>query len=342
MTLNLDPRQRAILAEMGIRTWTGAAPEGSAAAAKAKKQEFIEKLANVSVKSSFGANKNIANAGEQTDAALRTGAPAHAQHQPYNPSHTASYTQAQPSAASPANLLAARAALSAAPPAPAVALAFTPSAEHAASIASLNWPHLAAKAATCQACSLCAARKSVVFGAGPAATDSAAPQADWLIVGDPPTEEDDASGQPFSGPAGKLLDNMLRAMRTSGQWSDAPLSRSSHAFLTSPVLCRPPASRNPSAQELAQCAPYLQRQIALIQPKIIVALGRFAIAALTGSTEPLGRLRGKVHAYTHSGTSIPVIASYHPSVLLRSPAEKAKAWDDMVLAMQTLRGMPNA
>ena len=297
MTLNLNPRQRAILAEMGIRTWTGAAPEGSPAAAKAKKQDAV---------------------------------PTQAQ----NPSHTPT----QPSAASPASLQAARAALVAAPPAPAAPLVFAPSAEHAASVASLNWPELAAKAASCQACGLCATRKSVVFGAGSIAIENAAPQADWLIVGDPPSDEDDASGQPFAGPAGKLLDNMLRAMRSSGQWEGAALSRSSHVFLTSPVLCRPPASRNPSAEELAQCAPYLQRQIALIQPKIILALGRFATAALTGSTEPLGRLRGKVHAYTHSGASIPVIASYHPATLLRSPAEKAKAWDDMVLAMQTLRG----
>ena len=333
MTLNLDPRQRAILAEMGIRTWTGAAPEGSEAAAKAKKQEFIENLANVSAKSSFVASKSIVNASEQADIATRVAAPTQAHHASYSPSST----QALPSAASPAKLLAARAALNSTPPAPSAPLAFTPSAEHAASIASLNWPELAAKAAACQACSLCAARKSVVFGAGPPAIESAAPQADWLIVGDPPSEDDDAFGQPFAGPAGKLLDNMLRAIRATGQWEGAALSRSRHVFLTSPVLCRPPASRNPSPEELAQCAPYLQRQIALIQPKIIVALGRFAIAALTGSTEPLGRLRGKVHAYTQSGASIPVIASYHPSVLLRSPAEKAKAWDDMVLAMQTLR-----
>jgi uracil-DNA glycosylase len=327
MTLNLDPRQRAILAEMGIRTWSADAPQGSEAAAKAKKQEFIDNLANVSVKPPFNATKNSANTGTGTGPGKSANRHAQA------PAEQA----AQPSAANPASMQAARAALVAAAPAPAAPLVFTPSAEHAAAIASLNWPELAAKAASCQACTLCEARKSVVFGAGPFAIENAAPQADWLIVGDPPGEDEDASGQPFAGPAGKLLDNMLRAMRANGQWDGAPLSRASNAFLTSPVLCRPPASRNPSAQELAQCAPYLQRQIALIQPKIILALGRFAIAALTGSTEPLGRLRGKVLACTLGGTSIPVIASYHPSVLLRSPAEKAKAWDDMLLAMQTLR-----
>ncbi|MGA8514843.1 MAG: uracil-DNA glycosylase [Burkholderiaceae bacterium] len=202
-----------------------------------------------------------------------------------------------------------------------------------AGIAQMDWPALQDAVRSCQACALCASRKTTVFGTGQSAIEpSLAPRADWLIVGEAPSEDEDALGEPFAGPAGKLLDNMLRAMVIDGQ----PLARQNNVFITNVLKCRPPADRNPSNTEVAMCQPYLLRQVALLQPKIILAMGRFAMQALIGSTEPLGKLRGRVHALQGAGVQTPVIVTYQPAYLLRNPNDKAKAWADLLLAMQTL------
>jgi DNA polymerase len=155
-------------------------------------------------------------------------------------------------------------------------------------------------------------------------------QASWLVVGEAPGEEEDRRGEPFVGKAGALLDQMLAAtgLTRAADGAEPPVAR---AFIANTLKCRPPANRNPSPEEMAACAPFLQRQIELLQPRLILALGRFAAQALLGSTEPLGRLRGRVHS--HRG--IPVIVSYPPAYLLRSPQDKALAWDDLCLALDT-------
>lgn len=197
----------------------------------------------------------------------------------------------------------------------------------------MDWQQLQSAVSTCQACALCQGRKNTVFGIGQPSTEPMLPpRADWLIVGEAPGENEDAQGEPFVGEAGKLLDNMLRAMLVDGQ----PLARQRNVFISNVLKCRPVADRNPSSDEVAMCQLYLQRQIALLQPKIILAMGRFAVQALTGSTEPLGKLRGRVHALQGGGYAAPVIVTYHPAYLLRNLPDKAKAWADLLLAMETV------
>jgi len=191
----------------------------------------------------------------------------------------------------------------------------------------LDWPTLAQTAAACQACALCAGRKhSTLCDPGQAL------QADWMVVGDPPDEDEDRLGQPFAEQAGVLLDAMLKA---------AGASRSGQArqgaYLTNVVKCRPPVGRVPQAADLTQCAQFLQREITLVQPKVILAVGRFATQLLLQehpeqAALPLGKQRGTVYRYR----GIPVVVSYHPKVLLRASADKAKAWADLCLAMDVL------
>jgi uracil-DNA glycosylase len=205
-------------------------------------------------------------------------------------------------------------------------------------IEQMDWLGIQSAVAGCQACGLCASRKNTVFGVGQAPADAAqAPQVDWLIVGEAPGENEDAQGEPFVGQAGKLLDNMLAAMKMNRDETGKPigLSRSQGAYIANVLKCRPPANRNPSAEEVAMCEPYLARQIELLRPKIILAMGKFAISSLTGSNEPVGKLRGRVHALKHASYSAPVIVTYHPAYLLRNLPDKAKAWADLLLAMQT-------
>ena len=195
----------------------------------------------------------------------------------------------------------------------------------------LDWGQLKAAVQACTSCGLCQQRRQTVFGTGsPSDTPDTAPKVKWLIVGEAPGEQEDAQGLPFVGPAGQLLDQMLKAVG---------LSRSSNAgggvYIVNTLKCRPPGNRNPQPQELAQCAPWLRRQIELLQPTLILAMGRFAAQSLLHDQAgieqaPLGRLRGTVHR-AHGR---PVVVSYHPAYLLRSPAEKAKAWEDLVLAKQ--------
>lgn len=221
---------------------------------------------------------------------------------------------AAPAAAAPSPVAAAQAPL-ATPMAPATPLP--------AGVDHMDWDTLAATAAQCQACGLCQGRSQAVFGVGPR-------NASWMVVGEAPDEHEDRQGEPFAGQVGQLLDNMLRAVGRSRMAEGRPEGLQG-AYIANALKCRPPGSRNPSAQELATCAPYLQRQVALVQPRIILAMGRFAVQALLGSTEPLGKLRGRVHQ--HQG--VPVVVTYHPAYLLRNPADKAKAWADLCLALQT-------
>ncbi len=185
-------------------------------------------------------------------------------------------------------------------------------------ISQADWQRLAEITTNCSACSLCKQRKQVVFGVG-------AQSAHWLFIGEGPGAEEDQTGEPFVGPAGKLLDAMLTA---------AGLQRGREIYIANVVKCRPPGNRTPLMEEAAACAPLLDRQIDLIRPKIIVALGKTAITRLTGSEAAMAAVRGRVHTYRN----IPVIATYHPAYLLRNLPEKLKAWEDLQLAKQTLAG----
>jgi len=187
-----------------------------------------------------------------------------------------------------------------------------------AKIGQADWKMLAELTAGCSSCVLCKQRKQVVFGVG-------ATSAHWLFIGEGPGAEEDATGEPFVGQAGKLLDAMLIA---------TGLQRGREVYIANVVKCRPPGNRTPQPDEAAACAPLLDRQIDLIQPKIIVALGKTAITRLTGSDAAMAALRGRVHTYRN----IPVIATYHPAYLLRNLPEKIKAWEDLQFAKSTLAG----
>ena len=183
----------------------------------------------------------------------------------------------------------------------------------------MDWATLQATVASCRACGLCESRQNTVFGAGDT-------QADWMVVGEAPGENEDRQGEPFVGAAGQLLDNMLRAVgrNRSGVGTQG-------AYIANVLKCRPPANRNPLPAEVVQCEPYLARQVALLKPRLILAMGRFAVQALLKTNEPIGKLRGQVHQYQ----GVPVIVTYHPAYLLRTPADKAKAWADLCLALET-------
>ena len=186
-----------------------------------------------------------------------------------------------------------------------------------AQILRMDWTQLKANVADCTACPLHQARTRTVFGVGDE-------NADWLWVGEGPGVEEDASGEPFVGQAGKLLDNMLAAIS---------LQRGRHVYITNIVKCRPPGNRNPEPAEAQQCEPYLARQIELIQPKLIIALGKVAAQNLLHTDATVASLRGKLHE--HSG--IPLIVTYHPAYLLRTLADKAKAWEDLCFARNTMQ-----
>ena len=183
----------------------------------------------------------------------------------------------------------------------------------------LGWPALRETVAGCSACALSRSRRHTVFGVGNE-------RAHWMIVGEAPGEQEDLRGEPFVGPAGRLLDRMLAALGlTRGEASPAR-----QVFIANALKCRPPHNRNPEAGELARCLPFLERQVQLVQPRVIVAMGRFAVNALLASNEPIGRLRGRVHAWH----GVPLVVTYHPAYLLRQPADKARAWADLCLAAE--------
>ncbi len=268
MSLQLDARQRAMLAEMGVRVWGPEPPLGlmdDASASPPRGREAAVPAAPVAV-------------------------------------------------ARPATPVAEPVVL------PAVTRALP------TEIAGMDWVALEQAVAGCQACGLCQSRKNTVFGVGDT-------QARWLVVGEAPGENEDLQGEPFVGQAGQLLDNMLRALGLNRQ-----AQREQAVYIANVLKCRPPANRNPQPDEVLQCEPYLRRQVALLQPRIILALGRFAAQSLLQhsvpdiATVPLGRLRGQVHRYE----GVPVVVSYHPAYLLRTPQDKAKAWADLCLARELM------
>ncbi|MEY2341244.1 uracil-DNA glycosylase [Acidithiobacillus sp. IBUN Pt1247-S3] len=187
-------------------------------------------------------------------------------------------------------------------------------------ITRMDWSLLETSIHACRACSLGETRKNAVVGAGTRPSP-------WLFVGEAPGAEEDRRGEAFVGRGGQLLDAMLGAMG---------LSRNEQVYIANVLKCRPPQNRDPLGPEVRSCLPFLQRQIALLQPRIIVAMGRFAAQSLLQSTEPLANLRGALQHYGE----IPLIVTYHPAYLLRNPIEKRKVWEDLKLALQTYADLP--
>jgi uracil-DNA glycosylase family 4 len=184
-----------------------------------------------------------------------------------------------------------------------------------ASVATLNWEGLAEAVKTCTACALHSARTQSVFGVGNR-------QAQWMIIGEAPGAEEDRQGEPFVGRAGQLLNAMLKAIGLARE----------QVFIANILKSRPPNNRDPRAEEVAACIPFLYRQIELVNPVLLLCVGRIAAQTLLQTDTPIGRLRGTLHRIANNR---PMIVTYHPAYLLRSPAEKRKAWSDLKLAMQT-------
>jgi DNA polymerase len=309
MSLDLDARQRAMLKEMGVKVWWPTPPEPTAAAPS--------KVVPLRVKK---APDSIANNAIETSRKTSL-EPIIVRSRVLAPSANAAAASKSPS---PSGFTATPVALQPL---------------DASQVATMDWPALQAAVANCQACALCHTRKKAVFGGGagssagrdaePGEVTTVAPSVDWLVVGDPPDGDEDAAGEPFIGVAGQLLDNMLKAIGAS---------RASGAFITNITKCHPP-NRNPDPTEIAQCAPYLQRQIALLQPKVIIAMGRFAVPSLLAGSVPdvtsipLGKLHGQIYAYE----GVPVVVTYHPTNLLRRQEDKGKAWQDLCLALGVVR-----
>ena len=200
--------------------------------------------------------------------------------------------------------------------APPIAQVAEAHASREARIAALGWPELKATVAGCRDCKLRAGCTQTVFGVGDEA-------ADWMIVGEAPGAEEDRQGEPFVGQAGRLLDAMLGSLG---------LARGRNVYIANVLKCRPPGNRNPEPDEVAQCAPYLERQVALVQPKLILAMGRFAVQSLLASDASIASLRGRLHQYR----GVPLVVTYHPAYLLRTLPDKAKAWADLVFARRSM------
>lgn len=188
-------------------------------------------------------------------------------------------------------------------------------------IAKLDWQGLQQTVTDCQACELHSTRRQTVFGVGDQ-------DADWLFVGEAPGAEEDRQGEPFVGRAGQLLNAMLFALDLKRE----------QVYIANVLNCRPPANRDPLGEEVQRCEPYLLRQVELIGPRVIVALGRFAAQSLLKTSDPISRLRGRTHHYGNTG--IPLVVTYHPAYLLRSPSDKKKAWADLCLARSLLEASP--
>lgn len=191
----------------------------------------------------------------------------------------------------------------------------TPQESAEAGVGEMDWERLRASVAACTRCALHESRTQTVFGVGN-------PDADWMIIGEAPGAEEDRRGEPFVGRAGKLLDEMLQAVGESRE----------HVFIANILKCRPPNNRDPKPEEAASCREYLERQVTLVRPRIILAVGRIAAQQLIGTDAPVGRLRGQRHTLGDT----PLIVTYHPAYLLRSPTQKRKAWDDLCLARSVL------
>ena len=188
--------------------------------------------------------------------------------------------------------------------------------ERAAAIAAMDWVSLKAAVKGCTACGLRAGCTQTVFGVGDES-------AKWLVIGEAPGADEDRQGEPFVGRAGQLLNSMLMAIGLKRE----------QVYIANVLKCRPPGNRDPKPEEAELCRPFLERQIALIQPSIILAVGRIAAQNLLHTETPIGRLRGAVHRLGNT----PLVVTYHPAYLLRSPGEKRKAWTDLKLAVQTLK-----
>jgi uracil-DNA glycosylase len=190
-------------------------------------------------------------------------------------------------------------------------------------IVGLAWPELQTEVQQCQACGLCQSRTQTVFGVGH-------PRAHCMVIGEAPGEQEDLRGEPFVGAAGQLLDAMLAAIGLSRSAQGEPAQA---VYIANTLKCRPPRNRNPAPEELQQCEPFLMRQIALVQPRLILAMGRFAVQALLQTQEPIGRLRGRLHRVG----GVPTLVTYHPAYLLRNLVDKQRAWEDLCLAQQQLQ-----
>jgi uracil-DNA glycosylase len=300
-------RQRAMLSEMGIRVWDAPAPAAADADAPAASAAAASLMQTAQT-------TTAAPVVEQVAAAAAT------------------------SSARPApNLRSVRVATAAVidiaregdQTTPSAATTTTTTATAAVDASALDWPALRSAVASCTACGLAAGRTNTVFGVGH-------PQAHWMVVGEAPGEEEDRLGEPFVGRSGRLLDNMLRAIglgRGSDAGADSAADPACQVFIANTLKCRPPGNRNPRPAELAQCEGFLIRQIELVQPKIILAMGAFAVQSLLRSTAPVGQLRGRVHRYH----GVPLVVTYHPAYLLRNLGQKARAWEDLCLALDTVQ-----
>jgi len=282
-SLQLDPRQRAMLAEMGVRVWL---PEDAALI----KQEPA--LAHAAAPEPAPAAAQIAPKVAPVRAAPATFQPA------FNPG-----------------------------PAP--------------QVQTLDWPALTQAASACQACAMCQGRKNTVLRAPAVAGQTA----DWLVLGEAPDEEEDRQGTAFVGDAGVLLDNMLAALGLKrlalqgegGGAESVPTEPAHSAYLSHALQCRPPAGRSPQLADVLVCRAFLEREIALVRPKVILAMGRLAALAVLSDqpallAQPMGKQRGTLHRFQ----GIPVVITYSPHYLLRTSADKAKAWLDLNLAADAL------
>ena len=270
----LDDRQRAMLAEMGVRVW------------------MPKTQTQTQPQTQLQAQPQTVSAPDET-----------------------SKTVASPASVAPV----APAASATRPTAPAPKMVTMPVVDIAAlpeGIAQMDWPALQSAVSACAGCGLSQGRQQAILGEGPATSD-------WMVVGDAPGEDEDKAGTSFAGPAGQLLDNMLKALG---------LTRS-QVYITHALKCRTPTGRSASQVEVSHCATYLARQVALVQPKVILAMGRTAALALLQSAEPLGKLRAEVQSFQ----GVPVVVTYPPAYLLRNQADKAKAWADLCLAASLVR-----
>jgi uracil-DNA glycosylase family 4 len=200
--------------------------------------------------------------------------------------------------------------------APAAAVSLPPIADRADGAYGADWGVLRERVAACTACDLCKTRTQTVFGVGDT-------RAEWLVIGEAPGAEEDRQGEPFVGRAGQLLNAMLLAIGLPRE----------KVFIANILKCRPPGNRDPKPEEVSRCLPFLSAQIALLKPKIILAVGRIAAQNLLATDAPLARLRGKLHTYGAANT--PLVITYHPAYLLRTPADKRKAWEDLKFARAT-------
>ena len=301
MPLELDPRQRAMLLEMGVHVWLPG-------------PVFAVEQAPQNAPALHSEESATLQPGRQPPAAVATAVSV-------GPAESALLTRApQVPLGMVVNAPARQSNPSVSGTRPGTSL----------QLQSLDWQALAQTANDCQACGLCAGRKLSTLS-----PPALAGQVDWLVVGDAPDDDEDQLGQPFAGEAGALLANMLKAMGARQGDSGA-----AGAYVTNVVKCRPPVGRIPQAAELAQCAGYLHRELALVQPKVILAMGRFAIQLLLSEHSeqvglPLGKQRGAMYRYR----GIPVIVTYAPKVLLRASADKGKAWADLCLALDVRDGI---